>query len=112
VAQFESFDIVVVPFPYTDRLGEKRRPAIIVSHPSLEEDQGVVWVAMITSSDLGTSDAIAISEIDVTGLNRPSFIRPAKLTTLETSRVLRKTGKLSHIDKTILCSRLKSLAGF
>ena len=46
---FSAFDIIVVPFPYSDRLAEKRRPALIVSSPSLEAEYGLLWVAMVTS---------------------------------------------------------------
>ena len=32
---FAPFDVVVVPFPYADRLAEKRRPAVVVNAPAL-----------------------------------------------------------------------------
>ena len=45
-----QFDVVVVPFPYSDRLAEKRRPAVVVSNRHLIQ-QGLIWVIMVTSSD-------------------------------------------------------------
>jgi hypothetical protein len=33
--RFDAFDIVVVPFPYADRLAEKRRPAPVISNRKL-----------------------------------------------------------------------------
>ena len=33
--RFDPFDIVVVPFPYADRLAEKRRPALVISNRKL-----------------------------------------------------------------------------
>jgi hypothetical protein len=33
--RFDAFDIVVVPFPYADRLAEKRRPALVISNRKL-----------------------------------------------------------------------------
>jgi len=45
----QPFEIVVVPFPYTDRMAEKRRPALVVSNAELAARFGRVWVAMITS---------------------------------------------------------------
>ena len=46
-----SFDVVVVPFPYADRLAEMRRPALVVSAPALQKRFGLVWLMMITSAD-------------------------------------------------------------
>jgi mRNA interferase MazF len=34
-SRFDAFDIVVVPFPYADRLAEKRRPALVISNRRL-----------------------------------------------------------------------------
>ena len=45
-----AFDVVVVPFPYADRLAEKRRPALVISSARLAP-YGLVWVAMITSAE-------------------------------------------------------------
>ncbi|MEA2824553.1 MAG: hypothetical protein QOF03_1035, partial [Alphaproteobacteria bacterium] len=35
VTAYAPFQVVVVPFPYTDRLADKRRPAVVVSKPAL-----------------------------------------------------------------------------
>jgi mRNA interferase MazF len=47
--RFNSFDVVIVPFPYSDRLAEKRRPALVISNRRLQS-HGIVWLAMITSA--------------------------------------------------------------
>ena len=49
-ARFDPFDVVIVPFPYADRLAEKRRPALVISNRKLAL-HGVIWVAMITSAE-------------------------------------------------------------
>ncbi len=112
MAKFETFDVVVVPFPYSDRLAEKRRPAVVVSSPHLQELHDVVWVAMVTSSDAGSVGAVAVDDTVSTGLNRASFVRPAKLATLETKRILRRVGRLSAGDAANLSRSLQLLAGF
>jgi mRNA interferase MazF len=48
--RFDAFDVVVVPFPYADRLAEKCRPALVISNRKLAA-HGLLWVAMITSAD-------------------------------------------------------------
>jgi mRNA interferase MazF len=48
---YEPFDVVVVPFPFTDRLASKRRPAVVLSRPGTIAP-GQAILAMITSSTL------------------------------------------------------------
>ena len=52
-----QWDVVVLPFPYADRLAEKRRPGVVVSKTALARDHGIVWVAMITSAENAGWDA-------------------------------------------------------
>jgi mRNA-degrading endonuclease toxin of MazEF toxin-antitoxin module len=42
--------IVLVPFPYSDRLAEKRRPALVVARPNIGEGPELFWLAMITTA--------------------------------------------------------------
>ena len=92
---FEQGDIVRVPFPYTDRATRQRRPALVVSAGGIGEDQGLLWVVMITSAenrpwpgDLSFGDAFAEA-----GLPAPSVIRPCKITTIE-ARYAERLGRL------------------
>ena len=87
-------DIVVVPFPYSDQLAEKRRPALVVSGNSFNTKSGYLWVVMITSKvDAPASDIVPLSH-PKTGLSKPSVVRAAKLATIEASRVIRVAGKV------------------
>jgi mRNA interferase MazF len=110
---FAPFDVVVVPFPFSDRLAEKRRPALVVSAPALETQCGWVWVAMITSSvhKLGFADR-EIGDIGAAGLPSPSMVRAGKLTTVEPGRILRRAGRLSARDQSAVQEVLKSCAAF
>lgn len=96
-ASIEPWDIIVVPFPYTDRLAEKRRPALVVSTSNLEE-YGVLWVAMITSADNTPWRCdVAISDLVRAGLSARSVVRPAKIACIEPARVIRRAGKLDNV---------------
>ena len=58
--------MVVVPFPYSDRLAEKRRPALVVSAATLSDELDRLWVAMITT-DRGrrfVGDAVIVDLAD------------------------------------------------
>ncbi|MDE2183315.1 MAG: type II toxin-antitoxin system PemK/MazF family toxin [Alphaproteobacteria bacterium] len=107
---FASFDVVVVPFPYADRLAEKRRPAVVVSSPALEKRHGLVWLAMVTSaSNPSWSCDVAISDLHLSGLPAASVVRSAKIATVDTARVLRRIGKLAAKDAKAMKAKLREL---
>ena len=96
---FATGDILVLPFPYSDQLAEKRRPAAVVSRADLEDTHGLIWVAMITS-DRGANreDDVPIIDLAAAGLSAPSLVRPTKIATIGPSRVLRVVGTLSPAE--------------
>ena len=97
---YEPFDVVVVPFPFTDSSKTKRRPALILSQKS---DFGAVIehsvLAMITSqkNDPWPLDVV-IKNKKQSGLTAPSLVR-MKLFTLDNRFILRKIGHLSTADQ-------------
>lgn len=91
---YAPFEVVVVPFPYSDLMAEKRRPALVVSGPPLT-GYGVLWLAMITSAE-NTAWACDVPVIDLAraGLPAASVVRPAKIACVEPGRILRRAGVL------------------
>lgn len=91
-------DIVVVPFPYSDRFAEKRRPALVISNDELTAE-GFVWVAMITSArNSSMRHDVPVSDLALAGLSAPSVVRPVKLACIEPARIVRRAGRLQPID--------------
>ena len=106
--RFDAFDIVVVPFPYADRLAEKRRPALVISSRRLAPF-GLIWVAMITSADNATwSCDVTIVDLVRAGLPAPSVVRTAKIACIEPARIERRAGRL---DKAAAKSRGAEVEG-
>ncbi len=92
--RFDAFDVVVVPFPYADRLAEKRRPALVISNRKLAI-HGVIWLAMITSAENEPwSSDVAIADLRRAGLPAPSVVRPAKVACIDPGRIDRRLGRL------------------
>ncbi len=87
-------DVVVVPFPYSDLSGSKRRPAVIVAHA----DRGDLVMCQITSRAYSGTSTIGITDDSFAsgGLSRSSFIRVGKLFTGSVSLVLGTVGKLDE----------------
>ena len=78
---FEVGDIVRVPFPYTDRATRQHRPALIVG---TIEGHGLLWVVMITSAENRRWPLdVPAPDGPETGLPVPSWIRPAKIATID-----------------------------
>ena len=86
MANFELWEIVRVPFPYTDRPVRQRRPALVIAASDLQTAHGLLWLAMITSEvHRGWPSDAVISDLDSAGLPAPSIVRPAKIATIDAS---------------------------
>jgi mRNA interferase MazF len=97
---FEVWDVVKVPFPYTDRPVRQRRPALVIAAGELEAAHGLLWLTMVTSAaNRGWNGDVAVSDLAAAGLPIPSIIRPAKIATIE-ARDAEKLGVLAPSDRT------------
>jgi len=94
---FKQGDVVKVPFPYTDRSTRQSRPALVVSTGAIEDEHGLLWVAMITSAEnrVWPGD-VAVHDIGAAGLPVPSLIRTAKIATIEATDAHR-LGRISAL---------------
>ena len=109
---FEPWDIVKVPFPYTDRPVRQRRPAVVIAAGELEAENGLLWLAMITSAaNRGWSGDVVISDLRIAGLPVPSIVRPAKIATIE-ARDAERLGTVPGADRAEISRYLRDrLAG-
>ena len=95
--QVNSLDVVVVPFPFTDRLAAKRRPALIISSENFNRVHQQTILAMITSAGSDWQSDVAIRGWRQAGLSVPCKVR-FKLFTLDHTLLIRKLGTLSEQD--------------
>ena len=100
MASFERFDVVRVPFPFTDRKAEKIRPALIVSdRAAFNRPAGQSVMAMITSANHPPWPLdVTIGDLGGAGLPAPSIVR-FKLFTLDHRLVRGKLGRLAERDR-------------
>lgn len=98
-ATFDPWDVVKVPFPYTDRPIRQRRPALVIAAGELEAAHGLLWLAMITSAEnRGWPGDVPVSDLHTAGLPVPSIVRPAKIATVE-ARDATRLGALPAADR-------------
>ena len=101
----EPFDVVVVPFPFTDREARRRRPALVVSSSVFNAAHDQSILAMITSAGEEWPSDVAVRDWREAGLGVPCRVR-LKLFTLDDALVIRRAGALSERDAQAVRSSL------
>jgi len=92
MGSFIKGDIVIIPFPFTDLTGSKRRPAFVIA--DLPGDD--IIVCQITSKFKSDPFALPVEASDFSTGSLPidSFIRPNKIFTASKNMVLSVAGHL------------------
>lgn len=91
--------VVLVPFPFSDQSGAKKRPAVIVSGSAYNTRRRDVVILAITSqlrSPQGYAEAL-VADWQSVGLIKPSAFKPV-FATIEQALVIRALGVLSAAD--------------
>lgn len=90
MAKFVKGEVVVIPFPFSDLSGSKRRPALVLA--DLPGDD--LLLCQITSQSSKDIFAIPLLVNDFLNGTLPvnSFIRPTRLFTADRNIVIRKAG--------------------
>ena len=102
-------DVILVPFPFSDQSGHKKRPGVVVSADAHIRAQNDLIVAQISSQ---VSNPVPPDEYEIVdwhgtaGLLFRSVVRP-KLFTLEDSIVLRSLGYIPVAEMQQIDQRLR-----
>lgn len=110
----QAFDVVIIPFPFTDDPSKaKRRPVIVLSDgPFFNRAVKQVVCAMVTSTTRNPWPGdIVIRDLAAAGMKTVCKIR-MKLFTLDSRLILRHVGKLGAQDRKALAKSLHSLLPF
>ena len=98
-SRFSFGDVVLVPFPFTDQSGIKKRPAVVVSSHGYNASRRDIVIMAITSQvrhPLGFGEAM-VGDWQDAGLIKTSVLKPV-FTTIEQGLVIRTMGTLSAAD--------------
>jgi len=108
MADCEVWDLVKVPFPYTNRPVQQRRPALVVAVPDAPSAPRLLWVLMVTSAaNRGWPGDVVVSKLAEAGLPAASVVRSAKIATIEASDA-EKIGSLPMEDRLQVMAMLRS----
>lgn len=113
IKTYDSFEVVLIPFPFTDNASSKKRPALILSSSiHFNRKIGASVMAMITTSAHHPWPLdIPIADWKAAGLPVPSIIR-MKFFTLDHRLILKKLGFLVLADQHRVEKNVKQLLGF
>lgn len=91
--RIQQGDIVLIPFPFSNLLGNKLRPALVISNDRLHRTKDFIGMAISrqTPSDIKT---ISINSVHLKEgiIAEGSFIHPHKINLLEQSLVQKVVG--------------------
>ena len=111
-SRFGFGDVVLVPFPFTDQSGTKKRPAVVVSTHSYNASRRDIVIMAITSqvrTPLSFGEAM-VGDWQGAGLVKESVFKPV-FTTIEQGLVVRTLGRLVAADTTALRAVLADAIG-
>jgi mRNA interferase MazF len=90
--KIETGSIVLLRFPFTDSVGFKKRPALVLK----DCEDGDVLVCRITSKIYNSRYDIYLNDWLKFGLKLPSVVRVHKMTTLETDMIETVMGQIDN----------------
>lgn len=111
---YKQGDIVLVPFPYSDLSSTKRRPVLIISNNSYNQNFRDVLVCAITSNLHIDAYSVALENenLEVGILPESSIVKAHKLFTIHQEKIIKKfslvkaeylqqvTDKIKHLIET------------
>lgn len=100
------FTVVVVEFPFVERKGERRRPALVLTDGKRNRQTGTAVIAMITREAASPWPGdVVITHLAEAGLTKPCKVR-MKLHTIQTDSV-RPVGMLHDMDRAAVLKSLR-----
>ena len=109
---YNPFDVVTVPFPFTEIAVAKRRPALVVSSSLFNRQHSQVILLMITTARFSTwvSD-VELLDYEFSNLKPNSKVR-FKIFTLDATIITARIGQLSTTDQASVADALNQVLGF
>jgi len=103
----KQWNVVVVPFPFSNQAGTKRRPALVLSDRSFNIRGHTVLAMVTTSGHRSWPGDVALSDYKAAGLQMRCIVR-LKLFTLDNRLLVKRIGCLPVNDQKKISSQLKT----
>ncbi len=108
---FDAYEVVIVPFPFSDKPVTRRRPAIILSPAPYCQATGLIVTAMVTTARASSWPYdLPLLQPRAAGLDRPCVIR-LKLSTIDARLVTARVGMLADVDRARVIAQIRMFTG-
>ena len=94
----DRWDVIVVPFPFSEKAAEKRRPALVLSNAAFNAAGHTVLAMITTRGHQPWPGDCTLEDYGDAGLPLPCLVR-LKLFTLDNRVILRHLGSVSDPDR-------------
>jgi mRNA interferase MazF len=98
--------VVTVPFPFTEKVGTKRRPALVLSTKEFNGNGHTLLAMITTKAHLPWPGDTDIANLPAAGLHIPCIVR-LKVFTLDNRRIVRRIGRLSPRDRSTVARSIR-----
>lgn len=98
-------DIILIPFPFTNLIENKLRPAIVL----IETDYDLTVSFITTQLKWKETTDIELTPSLQNGIKKPSLIRLSKIATVDKSLAIGKLGEIELRQKSELNTKLKNI---
>lgn len=103
----KQWDVVVVPFPFSNQPGTKRRPALVLSDSKFNSRGHTVLTMITTSGRRPWPGHVLLSDYKRAGLRTQCLVR-LKIFTLDNRLILKRIGHLSPGDRKQIETQLQT----
>lgn len=94
----EPWDVVIVPFPFTERADTRRRPALALSTTAFNENGQTILAMITTTTHRPWPGDTVIEGLGEAGLTLSCMVR-LKIFTLDNRLIMKRIGRLSPNDR-------------
>ena len=110
ISSYSKYDIVVVKFPFSDKMTYKARPAVVISNRFFHRNSRNTLFVLAISSKVSTKLAFEPEILNwrECGLLKPSILKSA-IATIDNDTVIQKIGTLTKIDREHLTNLIKRI---
>lgn len=102
-----QWEVVIVPFPFSNQPGTKRRPALVLSESRFNRQGHVVLAMITTTGHQPWPGDVTVGDLKAAGLTAPCLVR-LKLFTLDQRLIVKKIGHLAATDRQQVSRQLQT----